>query len=164
MDDTGEKKTRMRGWLKVVFGLSLALNLLVLGAIGGAVLRHGGFDGRHHMARGDIAGGPLTRALTKDERRAVAREMRRTFRETGQSGRAAYRETMQGLLADLRAEPFDPAPVAARMEAMRGMMAQRMVVGQKVLLQHLTDMEPEARQAFAMRLEEVVARRYKSRN
>ncbi|WP_306153086.1 periplasmic heavy metal sensor [Roseovarius sp. MMSF_3281] len=163
MGDTGEKKAGMRGWLKVVFGLSLALNLLVLGAIGGAVLRHGGFEGRHHMSRGDMAGGPLTRALTKDERRAVAREMRRAFREAGHAGRASYRETMQGLLVELRAQPFDPAPVAARMEAMRGMIGQRMDVGQTVLLEYLTEMEPEARQAFAARLEEALARRYKSR-
>lgn len=163
MAETTEKKTGLRGWLKVVFGLSLALNLLVLGTVGGAVLRHGGFDGRHHPPRADMVGGPLTRALDKEDKRAVAREMRRTYREEGRAGRASYHAAMQQLVTDLRADPFDPAPVAAQMGQMREMLGQRVALGQQILLEHFSQMQPEARQAFATRLEAAMAHRWKDR-
>ena len=159
MGERTEKTTGMRPWLKVVFALSLALNLLVLGVVGGAVLRHGGFDGRHHH----MAGGPLTRALSKEDKRVVAREMRRTYRARGRDGRAAYGEAMRQLVAGLRAEPFDPAPVAAQMSGMREMLGQRVAIGQQVLLEHLVQMEPEARYDFAGRLEKAMKRRWKDR-
>ena len=155
-----ERKTGMRRWLKVVFGLSLALNLLVLGFVGGAALRHGGFDGRPHH----VVGGPLTRALSDEDKRAVVREMRRAYREEGRGERTGYRESMQRLVTGLRAEPFDPAPVAAQMAQMRDMLGQRVAIGQRVLLDHLAQMEPEARQAFAGRLEESMKRRGKDRD
>lgn len=164
MAERSDKTPGMRGWLKVVFGLSLALNLLVLGAVGGAVVRHGGWDGRHHPPRADIAGGPLTRALTQEDKRAVSREMRRAYRAEGRSGRGAYRAAMQQLVADLRAEPFDPDPVKAQMAQMREMLGQRMAIGQQILLEHLVQMDPDARQAFSARLEKAMARRWKGRD
>jgi hypothetical protein len=164
MAQDAERANGMRGWVKLVFWLSLALNFLVLGAVGGAVLRHGPWDDRHHPPRADMIGGPITRALSGDDKRVVARKMRRAYRETGQAGRSAYREIMQGLVADLRAMPFDPAPAAAHMDRMRGMMGQRMAVGQEALLEHLTEMDPEARRAFATRLEMVMTRPWKGRH
>jgi len=157
MAERMEQKAGMRPWLKLVFALSLALNLLVLGAVGGVVLRHGGFDGRHHH----MAGGPMTRALSKEDKRVVAREMRRSYRERGRDGRAAYGAAMQQLVAGLRAEPFDPAPVAKQMSRMREMLGQRVAIGQRVLLEHLEQMEPGARRAFAARLEQAMQRRWK---
>ncbi|MRU14608.1 periplasmic heavy metal sensor [Roseovarius sp. A21] len=159
MGERMEKKAGMRPWLKVVFALSLALNLLVLGVVGGVALRHGGFDGRHHH----MAGGPMTRALSQEDKRVVAREMRRNYREQGRDGRAAYGAAMQQLVEGLRAEPFDPAPVATQMARMREMLGRRVAIGQQVLLEHLAQMEPEARHAFAGRLEEAMKRRWKDR-
>ena len=164
MAKTEKKAPGMRGWMKVLFGVSLALNLLVLGAVGGAVMRHGGWDGRHHPPRADMAGGPLTRALSQEDKRAVAREMRRAYRSEGSSGRAAYDAAMQQLVTDLRTDPFDPEPVKAQMGQMREMLGQRVAIGQQILLDHLVQMDPDARHAFAARLEEAMARGWKDRD
>lgn len=164
MAETGQKTPGMRGWLKVLFGVSLALNLLVLGVVGGAVMRHGGWDGGHHPPRADMVGGPLTRALSQKDKRDVAREMRRTYRAEGRGGRAAYHAAMQQLVTDLRAEPFDPDPVKVQMAHMRDMLGERVAIGQQILLDHLAQMDPDARHAFAARLEEAMAHRWKGRD
>lgn len=164
MAETGQKTPGMRGWLKVLFGVSLALNLLVLGVVGGAVMRYGGWDGGHHPPRADMVGGPLTRALSQKDKRDVAREMRRTYRAEGRGGRAAYHAAMQQLVTDLRAEPFDPDPVKVQMAHMRDMLGERVAIGQQILLDHLAQMDPDARHAFAARLEEAMAHHWKGRD
>lgn len=164
MAETGQKTPGMRGWLKVLFGVSLALNLLVLGAVGGAVMRHGGWDGGHHPPRADMVGGPLTRALSQKDKRDVAREMRRTYRAEGRGGRAAYHAAMQQLVTDLRAEPFDPDPVKVQMTHMRDMLGERVAIGQQILLDHLAQMDLDARHAFAARLEKAMAHYWKGRD
>ena len=63
------------------------------------------------------------------------------------------RQDAQNLLAVLRAEPFDAAQLTAVLEAQRVRMAGRFEVGQGLMRDLLVAMTPEARQAFADRLE-----------
>ena len=60
-------------------------------------------------------------------------------------------------LADLRAEPFDPATVSARMRQHRERFAVRFEMGQAVLVTHLAGMSAAERHAYADRLEERIA-------
>lgn len=144
-----------RGW-RVVLIVSLALNLAVLGVIGGWILRHGiGPHGAHgpHAARLAQMGGPLTHALDSEGRRAVAVQLR-AERGARSAHRAALRESFEALLADLRAQPFDPHRVETRLAAQRAQVAGRLEAGHAALVVHLSELSDTARAAYADRLEE----------
>lgn len=154
------RKKGLSTGLRVLLVVSLAFNLLIVGAVAGWWLRHGGPAHGHHPARLDMVGGPLSRALSPADRRAIARGMRATMRAEGAGRaelRAQVRESMTALLADLRAEPFDADRVAARLAAQRAAFAERFEMGQAVLVAHLSAMSAAERAAFADRLEAEIA-------
>jgi uncharacterized membrane protein len=136
--------------MRLLLVASLALNLLVVGLVAGWALRHGG---DRHPPRLEMAGGPLTRALSPEDRHEIAREMRETWR-AADGGRADLRDNYDALVADLRAVPFDANQVADRMRQHRARFAVRFEMGQEVLVRHLTEMSDADRRAYADRLEE----------
>jgi uncharacterized membrane protein len=137
--------------MRLLLVVSLAANLAVVGVVAGWALRHGGHHG-HHPSRLDMAGGPLTRALSDADRREIAQRMRQVWRET-RSDRTDIGASFDALVADLRAVPFDPDRVAARMRQQREGFAARFAMGQEVLLGHLAAMSDADRAAYADRLE-----------
>lgn len=139
-------------FMRGLFVVSLALNLLVIGGFGSWGLRHGGWHGAHHPSRLDMAGGPLTRALTDEDRREIGEKMRSAYRN-GHGTRAAQRAGFDALVADLRAVPFDPGAVAERMSQQREAFRERLEMGQRLLLDHLAAMSDAERAAYADRLE-----------
>jgi len=148
-----------RGW-RIALVVSLALNLAVMGATAGWVLRHGiGPHGAHppHAARMAQMGGPLTHALDAEGRRAVAVQLRGERGER-EARRAALRESFAALLDDLRAQPFDPAQLEARLAAQRTQVAGRLEAGHAALVAHLDAMSDSGRAAYADRLEDTLRR------
>lgn len=142
----------MSGWMRSLLVASLALNLLVAGAGAGMLISGWGWHGRHHAPGIEAAGGPLTRALDERDRRAIARQMREAYRD-GRPGRAEQRASFDALISDLRKTPFDRGGVEQHMARMRGMFVDRLELGQGLLLDRLDSMDPDARAAFADRLE-----------
>lgn len=140
-----------RRWMRVALIASLALNLLVLGVIGGALFSSGW---RHmgHMPHISGAAGPMTRALAEEDRHAIAQQMRQAYRD-GRPGRTAQHAAFKSLISDLRAEPFDRSAIEAHMAGIRGMISARVELGQRLLLDRLSEMDPAARKAYADRLE-----------
>lgn len=138
-------------WMRVLLVVSLAVNLAVVGVVAGWALRHGGHHG-HHPSRLDMAGGPLTRALSDEDRREIGLRMRQVWRESG-GNRAGFRSSFDALVVDLRAVPFDPDRVAERMREQREGFAARFEMGQEVLIAHLAAMSDADRAAYADRLE-----------
>lgn len=143
--------------LRIALVLSLALNLLVLGAVGGALIRGGGW---HHRGAPGMAamGGPLTRALAPEDRRALVREMHEMHEMRGAGhGRGwpdgAIGAEFAGLVADLRATPYDPGAVAARLERLQARFRDRIGRGQALLMARLAAMDDAGRAAYADRLE-----------
>jgi len=147
-------------WMRLLLVVSLAANLAVVGVVAGWALRHGGHHG-HHPSRLDMAGGPLTRALSDADRREIGQRMRQVWRET-RSDRADIGASFDALVSDLRAVPFDPAQVEQRMQQHRERFAARFAMGQEVLLDHLAAMSDADRAAYADRLEQRI-REYRER-
>lgn len=145
--------TRDGRLLRIVLVASLALNLSVVGLAAGWALRHAGDP---HPPRLDMAGGPLTRALSPEDRQEIARQMREAWR-AADGGRARLGDSYDALVRDLRAVPFDPAQVADRMRQHRARFAVRFEMGQEVLVRHLAEMSDEGRSAYADRLEERIS-------
>lgn len=145
--------------LRIALIVSLALNLLVVGAVGGAMLSG---DRWHHRGppRMQAMGGPLTRALDPGDRRALAREMHAAHRDRGWS-HERMREELAGLAADLRATPFDPGAVGARLARMQQRFQERIDRGQALLVARLAEMDDAERAAYADRLESELQRRHR---
>ena len=160
-DETRTGSGGTKPWIRIMLVVSLALNLLVLGTLGGAMMTWSKWRS-HHPPRLDMAAGPLTQALSREDRRAIARQMRKAYRDTG-APRAGLRAELQGLADDLNATPFDAAAVEKRLARHRDVFQERFALGQTLLLQRLTEMAPEERSAYADRLMRVLEKHAKHR-
>ncbi|MEL7026011.1 MAG: periplasmic heavy metal sensor [Pseudomonadota bacterium] len=146
--------TRSPGWMRLVLIVSLAVNLLIVGMVGGAVLSGGGPGGGRDAAR-DTRGSPFIRALEPDERRQVMRDMVRGSRELRES-RETLRVRFDALLVAIRAEDFDKAEVETLLQQQREISQKRNQLGELAILERVSKMSLEERRAYADRLEAAV--------
>jgi len=143
-------------WLRVVLGASLALNLLVLGLVGGAMLRYGGPEGVRPPPRS--VGAALFRALPGEDRRALREHSSVTMKGMKNGPHARQMELARALGEALRATPFDLEALAALLDRQA---AQRVGVQksvQQALLERVAAMSAPDRQAYADRLEHAMSR------
>lgn len=154
MTDSPEIKGSPRRWMRVLLFVSLALNLLVVGAVAGFVL-----NGRP-MPRGDRADPvlPYTRAFDEEQRHALWRDLRTGLPREGAPLREGYLDDYRTALEILRADPYDPARMEALLAAQAARGAEVRARGQKVLSGYLAAMSPEARKAYADRLEQEIGK------
>lgn len=139
-------------WLRVVLFASLALNLAVAGVVVGGVL-HGAPGWDHGPPRGRDFVTPYTRAFTEEERHEIGARLREEFRRDRPDRGGFVAGYRRGLEA-LRAEPFSAGAFAETLEAQGEEAERRQEVGQDVLVGYVAAMSPEARAAYADRLEE----------
>ena len=137
---------------RVVLVLSLALNLAVAGVIIGAVTSGRASDGPPRSF--DLGIGPIARALEPQERRAIARDLRRdrSLRALDFRGRATE------MVETLRAEPFDAVQFRALMDAQVTAVSGLQSKAQDATLDQIIAMTPERRRAFADRVAEELSR------
>ncbi len=143
--------------------VSVALNLLVLGAAGGmfvANMRHQATSVHEPPAPrpSDLrtpphVGAPqnfrfnprvFIRALPKDERRLAIRKMRQAARPHQQLNRD-IRKTRIELGKLLAADPLDDAKVEATLARLRTLDTQAQEMGQMIILDILRDLDPQTR-------------------
>lgn len=139
-------------WVKILLAVSLSINLAVLGLVGGIALRGGPLGGK---GPGMGYAMPYVLALPKEERRDIFGAVRNNPDLPGRGARrAAYRDMVDLLSAD----NFDRAAVESVLARQAGSVSQVQAVAQAAWLDKVAAMSTEERQAFAERLEEVVAR------
>jgi uncharacterized membrane protein len=146
-------------WLLIA---SLTLNLLVVGAVVGTALRVAGGGRLPPPAERSLGFGPWSGGLDRDDYRAL----RRGFEQSGRDlrdARAAENADRQALITALRADPFDPATLDAVAARMQARTLERLEFGQQVIRAHVVAMSPQARRAFADRLERHTHRDHKDR-
>jgi uncharacterized membrane protein len=155
--DPAPKANRAR-WLRRALFVSVAVNLLVIGAVAGLVLTHGPRD--DHIVRADRGAGfgMYVRALSAEDRAALREAYRAGRAEDGQGWRGAGRADQADLLAALRAEPFDPGAVAAVFDRHIARMSAGMARGRALMLARIEAMAAPERAAFADRLERMTDR------
>lgn len=153
---TDRKKTAPVRGLRIALAISVALNLAVVGLVGGTLLRADGLRGPA-MPR-DPGFGFFHAALTPDNRADLRRRLR-----TAEPGFAAepraLRQDVAAIVAALRAEPFVPGALDVAMQAQVARLRTRLDVGQNLLLNYLSDLPALERQAIADRLEAAASRR-----
>lgn len=133
-------------WVRVLLGLSLALNLLVIGLIAGALLRGGGPD---RMRDAPVHfGAALLRALPDEDRRAVMRTLRSDAPDRG-----SRRDAARQIASALRAEPFDAQALQTALAAQADRLDQLQRATRAAWLARVAQMSPDARAAYADRVE-----------
>jgi uncharacterized membrane protein len=156
--DTSAPRKADGRWMKILLVASLALNLLVAGALIGAVLGHDRDERRERSeVPREFMRSPFLGALEGDDRRAVGREL---MRDEGslRENRAELRGRFERLLAAIRAEPFDRAAIEAILDEQRAAGARRLELAEAAVLTRLSAMSPAARAAYADRLDRSLRR------
>jgi uncharacterized membrane protein len=142
-------------WGRLVLFVSLALNLLVLGA----ALGRFGHERGEFVAR-DIGFGLFSDVLHEEDRRALRRAYKAANPDM-RADRRQMRDDLQTLMLALRAEPFAPEALRAALESGAARAAQRQVLGQGLILDRVGAMTPAERAGLADRLERSLKRRSK---
>lgn len=147
--DNAAKPAGMSRGLRVVLIVSLSLNLLIAGVLVGGV-----FAGRAGGPLGgfDASLGAFTRAMNSEDRAAL-RDAMQSRQELRPPRLAERRQVTVALLRALRSDPLDVSGIEAIFEAQQQRAIGGMVAGQEVLLERLIAASPEARAAYADRLE-----------
>lgn len=158
MNETAPEQPQTRRWLKPLLFASLAVNLLVAGVVLGAFLSPDGPRSRSEQgpARG-IIGEPFIRALPKDDRRALVRDVMNN-RDNIQESRESLRQRFQSFLAVLRTDPFDTEEATRLLREQRQVAVKRQEIGEALLMKRLEEMTPDERAAYADALEKSLRR------
>ena len=137
--------------LRIALGLSLAVNLLIVGLVVGALLALGpgrSRDGDDPRLRA-LGLGPFAAALGREDRRAVAE---RIDRDALRSERRALGESLVALRAALLAEPFDRAAAETALARSRAAAEAAQSHGHQALLDHVETMSAAERAELVERL------------
>lgn len=142
-------------WVRALLVVSLALNLMVVGIVGGAILGHRGGPPRADL--GEAAYGPYARALAEADREALRQAMRSELPRL-RANREAVRRGFRDLLGALQAEPYAPERVAEILETQEARVGDQGRIWRGLLVERLSTMTAEERKSFAERLEQVLRR------
>lgn len=131
---------------RIVLVVSLALNFAVAGVVIGSLVSGRASDGAPRSF--DLGVGPMARALTQDERRDIARDLRsdRSLRGLNPRGRA------NRVIEALTADPFDPDALRSVIGETATRSAALQARAQEITVQKIIAMSPERRLEFAEQL------------
>lgn len=144
--DEMQKPVGMRRRTKILLGVSLGLNMLMIGAAGGMFFHN---DGPGHIR--DAAYGPYTRALSHKDRKAIGMTLREeagSARQNLPKIRASYAALKSALMADV----YDSELVHRLIIEQQAHGMKRYEIGQRLLLERLDAMSQQERRDFAERL------------
>ena len=149
MVDTTKPKTPL--WMRLTLFVSLALNILVVGAIVGFLVT-GGPDRRSDQDRFDF-GSFYMRALSEQDQRALRRDFVSGLQKQGRD-RGAFLSDLSATLDTLRATPFDAEAFATALADQSRARAQREDIGRQILANRIAAMTDAERATYADRIEE----------
>lgn len=138
-------------WMKLLLAASLAVNFGIVGVVTGAALK---FHRSGDMMAGprDIAFGPYTEALTRDQRKGLFKDL--SGREAGlRELRREIETDMQLVLGALRATPFNAEAFRSALDQQNSRLTARVAEGRKGLVEVVTMMSDAERADFASNLE-----------
>lgn len=160
-DPTQTPRPKAGRGVKIALGLSLAVNLLILGAVGGAMLGgrpDGPIRDRFDAVR-SLGLGPMGLALDREDRDEITARVGRD-REAMRAERQALLAVTLQFVEAVEADPFDRTAAAAALEAQRGHVLGLQERGHGALLDQLEAMPLSAREGFAERLRRALSRHH----
>lgn len=156
---TTQPKPHTRGWVKILLALSLALNLAILGLVGGAVLGNGA-NSRDHgdsPALRTLGLGPFTLALPREDRA----ELRARIAENSgplRDDRQAIGDALRQVQAALRVDPFDRSAAEVALAQSRDRLLSLQRAGHMALLDQIDAMSAADRADLAASMDRVMRR------
>lgn len=140
-------KSTLKYW-KIAFGLSLALNFLILGVVGSAVMN--GSDARSSASglRGDALFA-MTAMLPRAARDEFREEMRKN---RGPSGEKRKSIQLEDLVTELRRPDFSQERFTEVLKSGREARAAGTLHAERTLSERLASLSLEEREAYADRL------------
>lgn len=136
--------------LKIALGLSLAVNLLIVGLVIGALLAVGPGRTRDDDPRLRSLGlGPFAAALPREDRQAV---VARIDRDALRAERRRLGESLGQLRQALLADPFDRTAAETAMAQSRAAAGSAQALGHAALLDHMATLDAAERAELVERL------------
>jgi uncharacterized membrane protein len=154
----GTTRRRAPGWMRAALFASLAVNLLIVGLVAGALVRGApDRDGDRRPLVRDLGLGPFADALPVRDRLALGRDLARDP-EGLRANREAVRQQFEAFLDLVRADTFDAEAARALIGAQQTRLMEVRGVGRDLLIDRLAGMAPDARRAYADRLSALLRR------
>ncbi len=151
--DKPAKTSRAPRWMRIAFGVSLALNLAIVGILVGTFARFGGPpSGGHGMVSYAM---PYVRALPRDVQREMFRAVRNQLPDNS-GGRQARRVLYAEMIEALKADPFDAARVQTILEQQNDTAIALQTAAHRAWLERVGAMSLEDRSAYADAVSEVM--------
>ncbi len=158
-DDLGTSRKKTGRGIKIALGVSLAVNLVILGLIGGAIF--GGGPDRAPRDRGNevqtLGLGLMGRVLDREGRADVI-ERANANRAEMRGSRDALLLATRDFVAAVEAEEFDRAAAEAALAAQRQFVGDLQSFGHTALLDHIEMMTASERAEFASDLTRILRR------
>ena len=140
-----------RNLWKILFGISLALNLLIVGALGGAMLRVGKGPVVKHRASGNL----YIRALNFEDKKALRKELVKN-KDSRKVIRATEHSSYSSAVKILRKYPFDRKAFEDLLDQQTKYSKSRPSWARAVLITQIENMTKEERLIYSKRLEDLI--------
>ena len=151
-----ETEKKSWNWLKIALVLSVCLNILVLSAIGSALIGKKRMEHAGMPRLGQIES--MFRALPEEKRK----EIRRTFREEMEEFRPRgeqMREARKAVVDALAADPYSAAQLESALQAQRDLRNSQAVRAEAIWVDIYSSLTDEERAEFKVKLEEHLKKR-----
>ena len=145
-----------RNLWKILFGISLALNLLVVGVIGGAILRAGKGPIAKHHASGFL----YMRALNFEDKKALRKELFRN-KDSRKIIRAKEYSSYSSAVKILKKDPFDRKAFEDLLDEQTRYSKSKPSSARVALVAQIANMTKEERLVSSQRLDDLVHNKLK---
>lgn len=157
MNETVPSSTRkVPLWLKIVLGVSLAVNLAVIGLAAGIATRFGDPERRPAMTNYAI---PYVLALPREDRREIGDAIRKDVRAGRLPQRQSRHAHYRAMVALLETDPFDAGAAQVILTEQGQQTAAIQTAAQAAWLNKVAGYSFEERKAYAARLTERLTKR-----
>ena len=141
---------KSRNLWKILLGVSLALNLLIVGVLGGALMRKGKGPTANHLASGFL----YIRALDFQDKRALRKEILR--KKGGRKlVKARNQASFSSAVGILKNHPFDRTAFENLLDEQAKYAKSRQSSARIALVNHIENMTKEERLIYAQRLKDL---------
>ena len=149
-------KFKSRNLWKILFGISLALNLLIIGAVGGAMIRMSKGPVANHRASGLL----YMRALNFEDKKSFRKELFRN-KDSRKIGRDKEYSSYSSAVKILKKDPFDRKAFEELLDQQTKYSKSSQRSARLALVAQIAKMTKEERSIYSERLEDLVHKKLK---
>ena len=147
---------KQRNLWKILFGISLAINLLIIGAIGGALSRAGKGPMIQHRASGLL----YMRALNFEDKKVLRKKLFRN-KDSRKIIRAKEHSSYSSAVKILKKDPFDRKAFEDLLDEQTKHSKSKPSSARVALVTQIENMTKEERLIYSKRLEDLVRNKLK---